>query len=587
MITANQPGNKMSGVEAKVGSVSHPKSAADHLQGKKPPLTENSPTISFDTIANASPALIWAAGLDKLCYWFNQRWLDFTGRSMEEECGDGWAEGVHPDDFPACMSTFHDAYNTHQSFTMTYRLKRHDGEYRWLFDHGIPQFDADGRFSGFIGSCLDVTQEQVLRQQRDQLAARFQQLASRLPGAVFQLRVPLQGKPSFDYLSEGFEKLTGLHPDAVLQDADTFFSLINHQDSEKTLAELGEAIRMMSVWHALFRIRHAKDDSERWVEGVSSPEQSTGGWLLTGHLKDVSDRKRAEAKLNLAAKVFACAREGIMVTDPHGYIVEVNDRFCEITGYNRNELLGQRPSVLQSGYHDKDFYQAMWDDMTVRGFWSGELWNRRKNGELFATSQHIGTVTDDDGNLTHFISLMSDITLQKEYEKRLEHIAHHDNLTRLPNRLLFEDRLRQAMANTRRTGKPLAVAFIDLDGFKQVNDRFGHAAGDQLLEDLANNMQQTLRETDTLARMGGDEFAAILPDLIDEQEVAALLKRLLGTIATPTAFGDDPLQVSGSIGVTFYQQWAQTSSQQLLKEADQAMYRAKEQGKNCYVIHES
>ncbi|MCH8497388.1 MAG: diguanylate cyclase [Marinobacter sp.] len=542
--------------------------------------------ISFDIIANASPALIWAADLDKHCYWFNQRWLDFTGRSMAQECGDGWAQGVHPDDFPACMSTFHNAYDTHEPFTMSYRLRRHDGEFRWVFDHGVPQFDAEGRFAGFIGSCLDVTQEHLLRQQRDQLAERFQQLASRLPGAVFQLRVHARGKPIFDYVSEGFKVLTGLPPEDVLQDAETFFSLISRQDRDKALAELNEAAQSSSVWHALFRIHHAADGTERWVEGVSSPEScGEGGWLFTGHLKDVSDRKRAEAKLNLAAKVFACAREGIMVTDPGGCIVEVNDRFCEITGYNRDDLLGHRPSILQSGRHDKAFYEAMWRDMTVKGYWSGELWNRRKNGELFATSQHIGTVNDDDGQLTHFISLMSDITLQKEYEHKLEHIAHHDNLTRLPNRLLFEDRLRQAMASTRRTGKPLAVVFVDLDGFKQVNDRFGHAAGDQLLEDLASHMQQTLRASDTLARMGGDEFAAILTDLLDEQEVTGLLKRLLATIATPTVLGDHRLQVSGSIGVTFYQQWASASPEQLLKEADQAMYQAKELGKNRYVIY--
>ena len=199
----------------------------------------------------------------------------------------------------------------------------------------------------------------------------------------------------------------------------------------------------------------------------------------------------------------------------NGTILEVNDAFTRITGYTREEVLGRNPRLLQSGLQSKEFYENMWSSLAQEGHWSGEIWNRTKDGDIFAEMLTINAIRDAEGNTTQYVALFTDITEIKEHEQQLEHIAHYDALTGLPNRVLFADRLRQAMAQSLRNKQMLAVAYFDLDGFKAINDEHGHAIGDALLTALAFRMRRVLREGDTLARLGGDEFAAVLLDLAD------------------------------------------------------------------------
>ncbi len=306
------------------------------------------------------------------------------------------------------------------------------------------------------------------------------------------------------------------------------------------------------------------------------------GVLGIGH--DITDRKRAENELRLSASVFHHAREAIMITDPQGGIVDVNEAFTRITGYGRAEVLGLNPRILNSGHQRQEFFARMWRDLNAQGYWYGEVWNRRKSGEVFAVMQTISAVKDAHGHLQHYVALFSDITAIKENEKKLEHIAHYDALTSLPNRVLLADRLQQALARSQRREHLLAVAYLDLDGFKAINDHYGHDAGDHLLAALAARMRLALREGDTLARWGGDEFVAVLLDLVDASSTQPLLLRLLAAAAHPVAFGPHTLQVSASLGVTFFPQAREADSEQLLRQADQAMYRAKVAGKNCYCV---
>jgi len=306
------------------------------------------------------------------------------------------------------------------------------------------------------------------------------------------------------------------------------------------------------------------------------------GVLGIGH--DITDRKRAENELRLSASVFHHAREAIMITDPQGGIVDVNEAFTRITGYGRAEVRGLNPRILNSGHQRQEFFASMWRDLNAQGYWYGEVWNRRKSGEVFAVMQTISAVKDAHGHLQHYVALFSDITAIKENEKKLEHIAHYDALTGLPNRVLLADRLQQALARSQRREHLLAVAYLDLDGFKAINDHYGHDAGDHLLAALAARMRLALREGDTLARWGGDEFVAVLLDLVDASSTQPLLLRLLAAAAHPVAFGPHTLQVSASLGVTFFPQAREADSDQLLRQADQAMYRAKVAGKNCYCV---
>ena len=308
---------------------------------------------------------------------------------------------------------------------------------------------------------------------------------------------------------------------------------------------------------------------------------------MIGTNSDITERKQAESQLHLAASVFTHAREGITITDASGSILDVNEAFTRITGYGREEAIGQNPRMLQSGRQDRSFYAAMWDALREKGHWSGEVWNRRKDGEVFAEMLTISSVKDSTGTVQRYVALFSDITAAKEHQSQLEHMAHFDALTNLPNRLLLADRLKQGMAQAQRRGQQLAVAYLDLDGFKVINDRHGHALGDQVLIALAIRMKDCLREGDTLARLGGDEFVAVLIDLENTSDSVPLLDRLLAAAALPVPVGELSLQVSASLGVTFYPQAHDIDADQLLRQADQAMYQAKLAGKSRYQIFDA
>ncbi len=297
---------------------------------------------------------------------------------------------------------------------------------------------------------------------------------------------------------------------------------------------------------------------------------------------DITAQRQAAEKLQLAASVFIHAREGIMVTTADGTIVDVNDAFTHITGYPHDEVIGRNPRLLKSGHQTAEFYAAMWRTLIAEGQWVGELWNRRKDGAVYAQMQTISAVRDPQGITQHYVSLFSDITALKEQQRQLEHIAHYDALTTLPNRLLLASRLEQAMAQARRRQQQLAVVYLDLDGFKAVNDNYGHEAGDHLLQAVAMRMKKYLRDSDTLARLGGDEFVAVLVDL--EQDICGLpmIERLLWAAAQPVVVDGAQLQVSASIGATFYPQAHDIDADHLLRQADQAMYQAKLSGKNRY-----
>lgn len=398
------------------------------------------------------PSLIWRAGLDTKCDYFNRTWQEFTGRTLAQEMGDGWAEGVHADDLQRCLDIYTSSFAHRQPFAMEYRLRRHDGIYRWILDIGRPFHDMNGEFIGYLGSCFDV-----------------------------------------------------------------------------------------------------------------------------------SDRHESVEQLRLVASVFSHAREGIIITDAKGQIIDVNEAFSQTTGYSREESIGHNPSFLRSTRQKPDFFVAMWAALNTHGYWQGELWNRKKNGELFAELLTISAVRDSQGEINHYVGLFADITQQKEHEARLEKLAHYDPLTELPNRTLLGDRLYMSIALSQRNNKQLAVCLLDLDGFKQVNDKLGHAAGDQLLIEFAQRMRLELRQTDTLARLGGDEFVILINDLESYEECIEAIRRIIYSASQPYALGEDIAQVSASIGITIYPDDG-ADPDLLLRHADQAMYIAKLNGGNRYFM---
>lgn len=308
---------------------------------------------------------------------------------------------------------------------------------------------------------------------------------------------------------------------------------------------------------------------------------------LVGAVLDITERLRTEEKLRLAANVFTHAREGIVITDRDANIVEVNQAFTDITGYTREDALGKNPRILKSNRQDPDFYAALWQDLRTTGHWDGEIWNRHKDGRVYAEQLTISAVHDERGDIQNYIALFFDISRLKEQQAQLERMAHFDALTGLPNRLLLADRLKQAMRQATRRGQHVAVVYLDLDGFKAVNDTHGHELGDRLLIALARRINEALREGDTLARIGGDEFVAVLMDLPDIDSSTPILHRLLEAAAQPVKVGNFDLQVSASIGVSVYPQEDEIDADQLTRQADQAMYKAKQSGKNRYQLFDA
>lgn len=350
-----------------------------------------------------------------------------------------------------------------------------------------------------------------------------------------------------------------------------------------------QALATEGVWHG--QVANRRKNGQLYL-AEASVNAITDDWGNVHHyagvLSDITEHKRAEEKLLLAASVFSHAQEAIMITDPDGTMIEVNDAFLRITGYERHEVLGHNTSMLSSGRQPREFYQAMWAALAEKGRWTGEIWNRRKSGEVYAELLTISAVNTQDGQVLRYVALFSDITQQKEHEQQLERIAHFDALTGLPNRVLLSDRLHQAMSHAVRRGNTLAVVFLDLDGFKSINDAHGHATGDQLLMALSVRMKQALRDGDTLARLGGDEFVAVLQDLPDHEACVPVLERLRLAAAQPVVLDStQALQVSASLGLAFFPQADEVDADQLLRQADQAMYQAKVSGKNRYHVFDA
>jgi diguanylate cyclase (GGDEF)-like protein/PAS domain S-box-containing protein len=331
-----------------------------------------------------------------------------------------------------------------------------------------------------------------------------------------------------------------------------------------------------------------KSGQSIWVESqaecAADPDISDARRLYGG-LRDITERRVNEEKLRLAAEVFASTSEGILITDPNADIQAVNPAFSAITGYSEDEVRGRNPRLLQSGRHERAYYQAMWSSLLDTGHWRGEIWNRHKDGEAHPELLTISAAKDDAGETTHYIAVITDISQLKRSQEALDFLAHHDPLTRLPNRSLFRDRLDHALQRVQREHDKLALLFVDLDRFKNVNDTLGHPVGDELLRMVAQRMSEQLRGGDTLARVGGDEFVLLLEEDAGPRNAESVAHKLLELFSQPLRVGDRALFITASIGISLYPHDGDDADT-LLKHADLAMYRAKEEGRNTYQFYE-
>ncbi|ENO83171.1 PAS domain-containing protein/PAC sensor-containing diguanylate cyclase/phosphodiesterase [Thauera sp. 27] len=295
----------------------------------------------------------------------------------------------------------------------------------------------------------------------------------------------------------------------------------------------------------------------------------------------VAALRSAEAELTRYATVFTSSSEGMLITDAAGTIIAANPAFSRITGYTLDEVIGHYPGLLNSGRQDAGFYRRMWSAINSRGQWQGEIWNRRRNGSIYPEWLSISAVHGEDGKVLNYIGIFSDITERKEAEARILHLAHHDPLTNLPNRALLQDRLQQVLLQARRHKRGVAVLLLDLDRFKTINDILGHESGDGLLLQITERCRSTIRDTDTLARLSGDEFVIVLQEVDGAHDAALIARKILDEVALPCQLGEHRITVTASIGIALYDQDGGTPSA-LLRNADAAMHRAKEAGRNGF-----
>ena len=433
-----------------------------------------------------------------------------------------------------------------------------------------------------------VHHQNILMRERIALQAakrQYEELTERIPVGVYRFRMRRDGGAQFDYVSSRWCLMNGLEMPTVLRNIEEASALI-HPEDRGEFERLNQEIRLsprVFFWEGRFLIR----GETRWMRIESTPTRLDNGDIVCDGVQiDITERRQAEEKLRLIAAVIASTRDSVVITDLEPRILAVNPAYTEITGYSEAEMIGQNPRLLQSGRHDRAFYQALWASLRKTGHWQGELWNRRKNGELYPQWVTLSTVRDHRGEPTHYVGVFTDISQIKHAEARLEHLAHYDPLTELPNRLLAQLRLAHALEQAQRRHCKVGVLFIDLDQFKTVNDSLGHLAGDQLLRAIAQRLSERLRQQDTLARLGGDEFLIVLEGLQRPEEAATVAQTLIGLLTRPFTLlsSDQEIYLGASIGISLYPDDG-LSVGELIQHADTTVYQAKAKGRNTYQFY--
>ncbi len=441
--------------------------------------------------------------------------------------------------------------------------------------------DEIGRIGDAFNSLADSL-EKSLHQVQDyagnleESEGRFRQLAENI-NQVFWMTDAKREK--LLYVSPAFERIWGASVDS-LTGPDSLFDAVHEEDRERVLAAAKD---MLSVqYDETYRIIRG-DGEMRWIRDRAFPVRDDKGEIIriAGIAEDITASKSVEEQLGLSAQVFVSSKEAIMITDANNIIIKVNKAFTDITGYAESEALGQNPRILKSDRHKAGFYKEMWNTLLSKGSWQGEIWDRRKSGEIYPKWASIHLVRNERGEITNHIALFSDITERKASFEQIKHLAHYDALTNLPNRTLLVERLESAIASAGRSGQKLAVLFLDLDRFKNINDSLGHFAGDLLLQAVAKRLQRCVRATDTVARLGGDEFVVLLTGIKSTNDAAHVAQKILEEMADPVPIEGKDIVTSPSIGISIYPEDGKSHTA-LIKNADAAMYHAKEQGRGNF-----
>jgi len=528
----------------------------------------------FQIIAHPKRVLFWTADANGDCEVVSANWTEYTGQELTAAHGAGWLNVVQPEDRQRVADALRWSISARRGFYLHYQICRPDGSLRRILHDTSVRELPSGKFNGLIGTLTDESDsaagEQALENSAQQvyefldsvsLAAIAIDPQGRLVHANKVIAAQI-GRSAIDLLGCNwigeFVAADDRHRVEQLFSGDQPLSLLPHEFEYQIDMPAG---RRLFRWH-LTLIRDYQGHP------VS----------ITMMGSDITQWRRVGDQLRLTAQMYESSREAMVITDAENRIISVNPAFTRLTGYSSDEAVGQNPRILQSGKHDVEFYRLMWKSLLDDGHWRGDIWDRRKDGSYYPKFLAITAMRDTSGKITHFSAIFYDVSERKKLEEQLENLAHYDSLTGLPNRMLLQDRMEQAIATSERQRQHFALLFIDLDGFKPVNDTFGHAFGDEVLKIVAVRLNAAIRGMDTAARLGGDEFVVVLTDIVSSENAARVADKLLLSLSEPYEIAGETVNISASIGVSIYPN-DEMVAQELLRTADEAMYSAKRDGK--------
>ena len=532
----------------------------------------------FRTIVTQVPGAVFRYRPDGPIDFVSDAIADIAGYSAQQfmrSTTHAWVDLICPEDRKNHRRAVGQAVRDGVPYEVEYRIIDATGTERWVAENGQPQASENGALSWVDGIISDISQRKHNEVRIEGLLTEQSAILDNVMFGVMFVRhrnivsVNRRCEELFGYQSG---EMAGSSTMIVFPTAFEFDSTAERQYLSLSKGDYFSEERQY--------VR--RDGSLFWalVSGCAlDPQRAYEGsiWVYA----DITARKEAEEELRLAATVLEHIADGVMVTDAKGIIVAVNPAFTQITGYSEAEALGRESTLTRSGRHDDQFFRAMWDELIATGFWRGEIWSQRKNGDIYLEWLTVSAVRDTSGASTHYVGVFSDITLLKQSQEKLDHMAHHDPLTALPNRLLFHDRLHHALQRAGREEEQLAILFIDLDRFKNVNDTLGHHIGDELLKQVAGELAGKLREGDTLARLGGDEFIVLLENVDGQYGASLVAEKLVTMFEQPFLVAGHELFVTCSVGISLFPNDA-VDLNMLIRNADVAMYQAKERGRNGY-----
>ncbi|HEX5362942.1 MAG TPA: diguanylate cyclase [Gallionella sp.] len=519
----------------------------------------------------------WTIQTDKVAFSPRLKEMLFSSEAEVKEHLDEWKHRVHPDDQARVMADLQTYLEGKSAaYLNEHRLRCSDDAWKWMLHRGmVVSRTPEGKPLRMIGTFTDIDRRKRAEEalQRSEALLKKTQQISQVGG--WEYDVATQHVRWTDETYRIHELTSDFDPGEVSVNI-KFYSPLDQvvlDRAFKKVVEQGDAYDLE------LQLIGAKG-TRKWVRTTGQAERVDGKITrVFGNIMDITKSKQAEELMRLSSTVFQTVDEAILVSDVDNRIITVNPAFTKVTGYTAEEVIGENPRILSSGKHGEAFYRVLWDQLSRDGSWEGEMWNRRKNGEIYVEWTSIKQVRDAHGKLTHYVAAFSDITTRKANEESIRHQAQYDALTDLPNRILLFDRLGQAIAQAKRDKTHLALMYIDLDKFKPINDNLGHAIGDQLLQDVAYRMQDCVRAMDTVARIGGDEFVVLLPVVENEQDALRVAEKIRVALNQPFGIAGESLRISSSTGVVIYPEHG-TSENELTGNADIAMYFAKESGRD-------